>query len=779
MRTFFLQLFAFLFFPMVIIGQVDSTVLTANQLLLQDIDVLEIKETNQQVFAATRSMKELKELPFSIHVITKEEIRDNGYRTLVDALKMAPGIKISQPGNALEGETFLIRGLMGNTYAKILLNGNPIKPVVVRGMPIGAQIPIQQAERIEIIYGATGTLYGVDAAAGVINIVLEETKRPVYTQANLSVGNNEYTNLDVSFGGRLGKQEKTLRYSLYGSYTFRGDLKTQHQNDSLFNPQRYFNGNLDYTNLQNYVSIDDRPLVNNLPHQSRLVGINLAYRAMTLSAEAMYRRDHSSIGLNPVAVSYANPLNYIGERIINANFTLKKDYQRFGVDFRVGYLQYQMDSRSSYNYVYNYTSELLDELTWFNSFDAPNSFNSDLYDSLTTKHYQRYFDGTRFSFSESHDFRTDLIFNFFPKRKIDLTAGILFKGYSTVPLVNYSRVPLVSSFFSTTKVPTNSSFTPFFSEDGSGVQFNAFVQALWSIKKWTFVGGVNWLRSSDNISYVFFGRFSDVAISSFDYRFGINYQPNQNLSFRANYGTAIQLPSSYYRANNLTISPQNNSPIRLSVLILDPEKTQNAELGLRWTPSKNLYFDIGGFYSKYKNLISPFQSTRRDTSGVPFEYTQGYTNSDSSEVNLYGIQSSYLFKSQLIDFIFNLTFSFGEEKILGYSDQSSISQLPRVIRKTRIVIRPTRRISFTFDTIVNSRSKNKIKNDARGDLPRFRTIDVLGNYNINRNFRVFFKIRNIFNKEYAGLNAYDTVDDLIYNAQELRTFRLGMSYRVD
>ena len=209
MKIFLFQFFALLFFPMLVVGQVDSVVLTADKLLLQDIRPIEKKETNQQVFAATRSMKELKELPFSIHVITKDEIRDNGYRTLVDALKMAPGIRVSQPGNALEGETFMMRGLMGNTYTKILINGNPIKPVVVRGMPIGAQIPIQQAERIEIIYGPTGTLYGADASAGVINIVLEETERPVYTQANLSVGSNQYTNLDISFAGRLGKQKNT------------------------------------------------------------------------------------------------------------------------------------------------------------------------------------------------------------------------------------------------------------------------------------------------------------------------------------------------------------------------------------------------------------------------------------------------------------------------------------------------------------------------------------------------------------------------------------------
>ena len=50
------------------------------------------------------------DLPFSTHIITKEEIRQNGYETLVDALKMVPGIRVSQPGSALEGETFLMRG---------------------------------------------------------------------------------------------------------------------------------------------------------------------------------------------------------------------------------------------------------------------------------------------------------------------------------------------------------------------------------------------------------------------------------------------------------------------------------------------------------------------------------------------------------------------------------------------------------------------------------------------------------------------------------------------
>ena len=73
--------------------------------------------------------------------------RINGYLTLTDVLKRLPGIRVSQPGSALEGETFLMRGLLGNAYAKILINDLPIKPFLVSGMPIGAQLPIREAYR--------------------------------------------------------------------------------------------------------------------------------------------------------------------------------------------------------------------------------------------------------------------------------------------------------------------------------------------------------------------------------------------------------------------------------------------------------------------------------------------------------------------------------------------------------------------------------------------------------------------------------------------------------
>ncbi|CAG0906722.1 unnamed protein product, partial [Cyprideis torosa] len=129
-----------------------------------------------------------------------EEIREQGYYTLVDAIKHLSGIRVSQPGSGMDGETFLQRGLYGNTYTKILINGTPIRPSAVGAMPIGSQLPIRQAERIEVIYGPAATLYGPDAAAGVINIILKDSEYPTFAQADVEVGDDKLTRVSALFG---------------------------------------------------------------------------------------------------------------------------------------------------------------------------------------------------------------------------------------------------------------------------------------------------------------------------------------------------------------------------------------------------------------------------------------------------------------------------------------------------------------------------------------------------------------------------------------------------
>jgi len=72
-----------------------------------------------EVVSASRSEKLRDDLPVTVYVVSREEILQNGYTSLVDVLKDIPGIKVSQPGSGMEGETFLMDGLFGNYYCKI------------------------------------------------------------------------------------------------------------------------------------------------------------------------------------------------------------------------------------------------------------------------------------------------------------------------------------------------------------------------------------------------------------------------------------------------------------------------------------------------------------------------------------------------------------------------------------------------------------------------------------------------------------------------------------
>src|SRR4030043_2483051 len=204
-------------------------------------DLLLVKDTSEiEIVTASRTSKNLSDLPVTIHIITHEEILLNQYNSLTDILKTMPGIRVSQPGSGETGDYFEIRGLTGNFYSKILLNGIPIKPSVVKGMPIGAQIPVRQAERIEIIYGPASAIYGADAVAGVINIITKEADQGTFARADISLGQNDYNYFNFTIGGKAGKNNNILKYTFYGRKKEFNDMKIKYDIEKFYNPLNYF-----------------------------------------------------------------------------------------------------------------------------------------------------------------------------------------------------------------------------------------------------------------------------------------------------------------------------------------------------------------------------------------------------------------------------------------------------------------------------------------------------------------------------------------------------------
>ena len=752
----------------------DSLQLDFDRLDWKDIKSSQGLSVSTRVISGSRSEKKIEDLPFPIFVITKEEIQQNGYLTLTDALKRLPGIRVSQPGNALEGETFLMRGLLGNTYTKILINDVPIKPFLTSGMPIGAQIPIREAERIEVIYGPLATLYGADASAGVINIILKESERPVYAQADLGMGGLGYRNLDVLFGGKVGKNKRVLSFKVFGNYTILTDRNVKYDLDSLYNPKTYQavlgTESVSYLDRPNYRGEETAPLLNKLPHLSNALGFELKYRKWRFSYLYMYRKDHSSIGLSPLAVSYGNPLNFFGESLHSTQLTYQKDNNRFRLKASISTLLYSVDESSSYSYV-------LPTLGLLQHTVAQTQTSTDSLSNLIDNTFYR---GSRFSAAGSLEGEAELLLGYTFSKTFELAGGISTRAGLGSPLNNFNRSPL-----------DDEEDSLFIKEIVGYLDFSAFVESYINLDKWQAILGTQFFRRQTD--------FSITQLPVFNPRFALQYKWSDKFSLRTSMSSSYRYPSPFYSSNSYTVDIFDLTTL-ITGANLSPEKTFSVEVGSRWTLGRNISGDVSAYYNRTSNFIS---YDARFSPGSSFR-SLGYYNEDFSFAKLFGVQSRIVFKDLIpslgLNATLNVTYTDGEESRRAFSfndiapiDTSltllnALRSQPKWMMQLDLEISPRERWRFLLENTFMTSSLRQnvlyfIDLQPNPNRPRnndgFYTLDIVTNYRISRHLLTVFRINNVFNLKYAGIGSSINLDGLIYNPQSLRTFRIGVNYRLE
>ena len=125
-----------------------------------------VKET--VVVSATRGEEMETEIPGQATVVTGEELRKRNVRTVAEALQDVVGLDTGEGSD--NGGRLPNIGMWGLKEFDALL-------VMVDGVPVGgpfnpslSQIDVEDIDRIEIVKGPQGTLYGVSAFAGMIQI---------------------------------------------------------------------------------------------------------------------------------------------------------------------------------------------------------------------------------------------------------------------------------------------------------------------------------------------------------------------------------------------------------------------------------------------------------------------------------------------------------------------------------------------------------------------------------------------------------------------------------
>ena len=158
-----------------------------------------------EVMSASKNLQELREVAAAIHVITAEDIRRSGASNFADLLRNVPGMNVAQ----LDAHQWAIsaRGFSSFRANKllVLIDGRSIYTPLYGGVFWDVQDTLlEDIDRIEIIRGPGGSLWGANAVNGVINII---TRRADETHGKLLIGGigNEQRQLAMRHGAAAGE----------------------------------------------------------------------------------------------------------------------------------------------------------------------------------------------------------------------------------------------------------------------------------------------------------------------------------------------------------------------------------------------------------------------------------------------------------------------------------------------------------------------------------------------------------------------------------------------
>jgi iron complex outermembrane receptor protein len=176
---------------------------------LSKIEITSVSKESNPVFRTAAA----------VYVLTREDIRRSGATTIPDLLRLVPGVEVAQidSGKWAIG----IRGFQGRLSKSVLvlIDGRSVYTPLFAGVYWEAQdTPIESIDRIEVIRGPGGTIWGANAVNGVINIITMSAQQTRGAQVTALGGNVEQGTVSAAYGA--GSDQ--LSYRVFGKGFTRG-----------------------------------------------------------------------------------------------------------------------------------------------------------------------------------------------------------------------------------------------------------------------------------------------------------------------------------------------------------------------------------------------------------------------------------------------------------------------------------------------------------------------------------------------------------------------------
>ena len=160
--------------------------------------------SNIEITSVSKRAERLSDAPTSIFVITRDDIRRSGATSLPEALRLAPNLQVARA--SANGWAISSRGFNSSSANKllVLVDGRSVYSPLFSGVFWDVQdLMLEDIERIEVISGPGGTLWGVNAVNGVVNVITRSSAATQGRLLALGAGNQE-AQAALRQGGALG-----------------------------------------------------------------------------------------------------------------------------------------------------------------------------------------------------------------------------------------------------------------------------------------------------------------------------------------------------------------------------------------------------------------------------------------------------------------------------------------------------------------------------------------------------------------------------------------------
>jgi len=181
------------------------------QASLKELSLQQLGEI--KVTTATKEPEEVWKTPAAIYVITQEDIVRSGATTIPEVLRLAPGVEVER----IDSDKWAI-GIRGfgsrlSRSVLVLIDGRTVYTTLLAGTYWEVQDTVlADVDRIEVIRGPGGTIWGPNAVNGVINIITKSSKETHGTLVSVGGGNLEQGFFNSRYGGGNGRN---LDYRVY------------------------------------------------------------------------------------------------------------------------------------------------------------------------------------------------------------------------------------------------------------------------------------------------------------------------------------------------------------------------------------------------------------------------------------------------------------------------------------------------------------------------------------------------------------------------------------